>query len=111
MGGISGWHCKNHSFGGGLNASLSGLTIGTLTLDPTFEPDVVSYTANTTNATNTITATPEDDEAKVTIMNGETPVENGTAATWQDGANTVTITVKNGTAQKIYTVVVTKTTE
>lgn len=70
---------------------------------------MVSYTANTTNQTNTITATPEDDEAEVTILNGETPVENGTAATWQEGANTVTITVKNGTAQKVYTVVVTKT--
>lgn len=44
-------------------------------------------------------------------MNGETPVTNGTAATWQDGPNTVTITVKNGTAQKVYTVVVTKTAE
>lgn len=93
-----------------MSARLSGLTIGALTLDPTFDPDVVSYTANTTNNTNTITATPEDEGAEVTILNGETPVTNGTAATWQDGANTVTITVKNSTAQKIYTVTVTKTT-
>lgn len=91
-----------------MSASLSGLTIGTLTLDPTFDSDVVFYTASTTNATNTITATPEDESATVTILNGETPVENGTAATWEDGANTVTITVKNGTAQKVYTIVVTK---
>lgn len=92
-----------------MSARLSGLTIGALTLTPTFEPDTTEYTANTTNATNTITATLEDDDATVTILNGETPVENGTAATWQEGANTVTITVKNGTAQKVYTVVVTKT--
>ena len=92
-----------------MSARLSGLTIGALTLDPTFDPDVGSYTANTTNATNTITATPEDESAEVTIINGETPVTNGTAATWQEGANTVTITVKNGTAQKVYTVAVTKT--
>lgn len=72
---------------------------------------MTDYTANTTNQTNTITATPEDDEATVTILNGETPVENGTAATWQEGPNTVTITVKNGAAQKVYTVTVTKTTE
>ena len=91
-----------------MSASLSGLTIGALTLDPTFDPDVVSYTANTTNQTNTITATPEDDEATVTILNGEMPVTNGTAATWQEGLNTVTVTVKNGTAQKVYTVAVTK---
>lgn len=71
---------------------------------------MTDYTANTTNQTNTITATATDPEADITIMNGETPVTNGTAATWQEGANTVTITVKNGTAQKVYTVVVTKTT-
>lgn len=41
-------------------------------------------------------------------MNGETPVTNGSAATWQEGTNTVTVTVKNGTEQKIYTVTVTK---
>lgn len=46
----------------------------------------------------------------MTILNGETPVENGTAATWSEGPNTVTITVKNGTAQKVYTVTVTKAT-
>lgn len=93
-----------------MSARLSGLTIGALTLDPTFDPDVVSYTANTTNATNAITATPEDDEATVTILNGDTPVSNGAAATWAEGANTVTITVKNGTVQKVYTVTVTKST-
>lgn len=93
-----------------MSARLSGLTIGALTLTPTFDPDTTEYTANTTNATNTITATPEDESAEVTILNGETPVTNGSAATWNEGANTVTITVKNGTAQKVYTVTVTKTT-
>lgn len=93
-----------------MSARLSGLTIGALTLTPEFDPDTTEYTADTTNATNTITATPEDDGATVTILNGETPVENGTAATWSEGANTVTVTVKNGTAQKVYTVAVNKTT-
>ena len=93
-----------------MSARLSGLTIGALTLTPTFDPDTTEYTATTTNATNTVTATPEDDGATTTILNGETPNDNGTAATWVDGANTVTITVKNGTAQKVYTVTVNKTT-
>ena len=93
-----------------MSARLSGLTIGALTLTPTFDPETTEYTANTTNATNTITATPEDEGATVTILNGETPVGNGTAATWSEGANIVTITVKNGTAQEVYTVTVTKTT-
>lgn len=92
-----------------MSARLSGLTIGALTLDPTFDPDVSSYTANTTNATNTITATPENEAVTVTILNGDTPVENGQAATWVEGANTVTITVKNEAAQKVYTVSVNKT--
>lgn len=69
---------------------------------------MTEYTATTTNATNTITATAEDDDAEITILNGETPVTNGSAATWVEGANTVKITVKNGDAQKVYTVTVTK---
>lgn len=93
-----------------MSARLSRLTIGALTLAPTFDPDVTEYTTTTTNATNTITATPEDDGAAVTILNGETPVTNGSAATWTDGANTVKVTVKNGTAEKVYTVTVTKQT-
>ena len=93
-----------------MSARLSGLTIGALSLTPAFDPDVTEYTATTTNATNTITATPEDDEAEVSILNGETPVTNGSAATWQEGANTVAITVTNGEAEQVYTVTVTKQT-
>ena len=72
---------------------------------------MTEYTAETTNQTNTITATPEDEKATVAILNGETPVENGTAATWTDGANNVSITVTNGSANKVYSVTVTKTAE
>lgn len=69
---------------------------------------MTEYTATTANATNTITATAEDEAAEITILNGETPVTNGSAATWAEGANTVKITVKNGDAQEVYTVTVTK---
>jgi hypothetical protein len=93
-----------------MSARLSGLTIGALTLTPTFDPNTTEYTATTTNATNTVTATPEDEAATITILNGETPIDNGAAATWTGGANTLTITVKNGTAQKVYSVNVTKST-
>lgn len=93
-----------------MSARLSGLKIGALSLTPEFDPDVTKYTASTTNATNTITATPEDEDATVTILNGETPVTNGQAATWTDGANTVTVTVKNGEAEEVYIVTVTKAT-
>lgn len=91
------------------NAKLSALTIGSLTLSPTFDGDTTTYTASTSNATNTITATAADSNATISITNGDTPVTNGTAATWEAGENTVTITVTNGTASKTYTVTVTKT--
>lgn len=91
-----------------MSARLSGLTIGALTLTPAFSGAVTEYTATTSNATNTITATPEDSKASVTILNGTAEVENGTAATWSAGANTVKITVKNGAEQEVYTVTVTK---
>ena len=93
-----------------MSARLSGLTIGALTLVPEFDSDTTEYTATTSNATNTITATAEDNKAEIEIMNGETTVANGQSATWQDGANTVIITVTNGDAEETYTVTVTKTT-
>ena len=68
---------------------------------------MTEYTATTTNATNKITATPADETATVEILNGETEVENGEAATWVVGENEVTITVTDGTVSKVYTVTVT----
>lgn len=69
---------------------------------------MTAYTATTTNATNTVTATPKDESAEVTIMNGTAELENGKPATWATGANTLTVTVTNGDAKKVYTVIVTK---
>ena len=90
------------------DATLSSLTIGALALTPEFDPDVVSYTAVTTNATNTITATPAAEGAAAVItVNGET-VASGSAATWETGENDVEVVVTNGTATKTYTVTVTK---
>lgn len=71
---------------------------------------MTEYTATTTNATNTVTATPEDVQAQVTILNGADTVANGMAATWSEGDNILTISVTNDAAQKTYTVTVAKTT-
>lgn len=90
------------------NAKLSALTLGSLTLSPAFDADTTSYTAATTNATNTVTATAADSGATITITNGSTTVANGSAATWETGENTLTIVVTNGTATKTYTITVTK---
>ena len=91
-----------------MSASLSGLTIGSLNLTPAFDADVTEYAATTSNATNTVTATAKDPAATIVIKNGNTVVENGSAASWATGANTLTIEVTNGDAKKTYTVTVTK---
>lgn len=69
---------------------------------------MTSYAASTTNATNTITATASDTDSTILIKNGDTVVENGTAATWETGENTVTVKVTNRTETKTYTITVTK---
>lgn len=91
------------------DARLSSLKIGAKTLSPAFNKSIFAYTCTTTDATNTITAVAKDGEATIAIINGETPVENGAAATWADGANTLTVTVTRGTETETYTVTVTKT--
>lgn len=91
------------------DGTLASLTIGTLTLDPTFDKDTTDYAATATNASDTITATATDAEnAEIEILNGETEVTNGEAATWATGENVVTITVTNGATVVVYTVTVTK---
>lgn len=90
------------------DARLASLTIGSLTLSPAFNKSVMVYTAATTNATNTISAIAMDGEATIEILNDETPVANGAAATWATGENVVTINVTSGTETETYTVTVTK---
>lgn len=90
------------------DVSLSALAIGSISLTPTFAAGTTSYTAATTNATNTITATPEDNTADVVItVNGDS-LTNGGSATWETGENAVVITVTKGSASKTYNVTVTK---
>lgn len=96
-------------------ADLADLRIGGLSLSPAFAAATTTYTATTTNATNTVNAIPADAGAKIEITNEdaeETTVNviNGRAVTWGTGANTLTVkvTAANGTTTKSYTVTVTK---
>ena len=68
---------------------------------------MLEYTATTTNATNKVTATPTDDTAEVTIMLGETEIDNGSSATWEEGENELVITVTGTADETVYTVTVT----
>lgn len=83
--------------------------IGALTLSPAFNSEIDQYSAETSNATNTITATPEYVLSTVAVKVNGSDISNGTAATWQEGENEVLTTVKNGEVTKVYTVTVTKT--
>lgn len=94
---------------GDMDASLSALTLGSLTLTPAFDPAVTQYTATTTNASNTVTARAKKPQAVIAITNGETPVTNGQSATWKSGDNTLTVNVQYGTSAMTYTVRVNKT--
>ena len=92
------------------DATLSALSIGSQALSPAFAASTVTYTAETTNATNTVTAVPSDAGAEIEVLVNNRKIDNGSAATWQTGSNTVkvNVTAADGTAKKTYTVTVTK---
>ena len=96
------------------NDDLASLRLGRLTLSPAFAAGTTSYTATTTDATNTINAVPADAGASISITNTHDTDEvdnydNGDAITWATGTNTVAVkvTAANGTASQTYTITVT----
>lgn len=92
------------------DAALSDLKIGSLSLNPAFASGTTSYTVTTTNASNTVNAIPAHAGASIQVLVNDREIDNGTAAAWQTGSNTlkVNVTAEDGTA-KAYTVTVTKT--
>lgn len=90
------------------DASLIDLTIGTETLDPTFDSNKFSYTiASATGTEGAVTATPAQAGAKVEITyDGKNVVNGGTIKF--SGTKTLTVTVKNGLGVMQYTVQITK---
>lgn len=87
-------------------AVLSDITIGSLTLTPTFDPDTDTYTAATTNASDAVSATAAAG-VDVTIEANNVEIASGDEVTWVSGDNTVTITATKGVDTKTYTVTVT----
>lgn len=90
-----------------LAPALATLAITGVTLVPAFDPGIRNYTAETTNSTNTVTATGAD-SATVVIKNGSTTVTSGSSATWAAGPNTLTVTATKGGITTTYKVIVTK---
>lgn len=90
------------------DALLDSLTVGNETLTPTFNPAVMTYSITASAASDKVEATAAQAQAKVALnLNGKN-LNNGSTATWESGANTLTVTVKNGNAVRVYTLNVTK---
>lgn len=90
------------------DANLIGITVGSASLTPAFDPAVQSYAVTVTGTTGAVSATTAQAGANVAISyNGEN-VKNGGTITYATGANDLTFTVKNGNKTKVYTVTVTK---
>ena len=91
------------------DVELSSMKIGSSKLFPEFNPSVTEYAViKVTTATSKIDVVASNKKATVEIKNGETPVTNGGNATWSNGENTLTVTVKYANSQKVYTVLVNK---
>lgn len=85
---------------------LTALTIGSLTLTPTFDAGVYEYTVSTSSTSSTITATAPTGATVIITVNGDS-VSNGGTATWEDGENDVIIIVGDSTGSNTYKVAVT----
>ena len=89
-------------------AKLTSITLGSISIDPTFDADTLEYTAETENATNTVTAAAASGVSIVILVNGES-LTNGTAPTWGAGENEVLITASaSGKLSTTYKITVTK---
>lgn len=84
-------------------AAISGLT-----LSPSFDADVTTYTATVDDSTpSAVFAAPANSSAKIEMTYDGDVVANGQTITWETGAKAFVITVKNGNATKVYTITVT----
>ena len=92
------------------DADLDNVTIGAETLNPSFDPDVLSYTMTASNASDKVDANQAQASAQVSMSYQGKTYKAGSTITWtaDDTAHPLTITVKNGNAVKVYTIQVTK---
>ena len=96
-------------------AKLVGITVGSLTLNPVFDSEVLSYSATTENASDTVSAVAATGNTVAITVNG-TAHTSGTAATWESGNNIVLITVsptdsESDVEEQVYSVAVNCTYE
>ena len=99
------------------NANLASLSVTGGKLSPAFAAATDTYTMTTTKASGVVLAVPADSAADVVVKakigaDGEAvEIVNGSAVTWETGANnviTVEVTAEDGSTKKTYTITVTK---
>ncbi|MBN2159176.1 MAG: DUF2341 domain-containing protein [Spirochaetes bacterium] len=94
------------------NADLSNLALSNGTLNPVFDAGTISYTAEVTASSITVTPTLEESYASVTV-NGNTVTSGQPSQSIPmaigDNLITVTVTAQNGTTTRTYTVTATRT--
>ena len=93
------------------DATLSGLTINSGTLSPSFDSNVISYTDSVTNDITSVTVTPTKNQSNATIKVNGTVVASGSSSSpivLNSGSNTITVavTAQDGTTIKTYTITV-----
>ena len=99
-----------------INLSLATLNVGTLTLSPTFDPNILNYSITTTNATDTVVAPVNNASSAGAVIvyrgthSGLTPEAAPTLDCTWEGTDKVIITVTNTLdlpgVKKIYTITV-----
>ena len=91
------------------DCTLEGLTLGALSLTPTFDPATLEYAVTVPSGTTkgVIAAVPAQPEAKVEITYNGKQYLNGTEITYAAAEKVAEITVKNGTAKLVYKITVT----
>ena len=95
------------------DANLSGMTLSSGALTPTFASSTFAYTQSVANGVSSITVTPTVNQANATVTVNGTAVATGVASgsiNLNVGANTITtvVTAQDGTTTKTYTTTVTR---
>ena len=88
---------------------LKGLTIGGVTLSPTFATATTTYTGTATTAKAKVDAVLEDNFDTLEITLGDEAVTNGTKVTWASGENVLTFKVTDSISSNVTTYTVTVT--
>lgn len=90
------------------DSALTGLSVGTVTLTPAFDPNTPAYTATVTAVSDTVSAIPSQPGATVEITYDGKNGVNGEPVKWESGTKDLKITVRKGVTARTYTVAVNK---